>query len=319
MRYLILLGIYFLFSPPTQIRPLVPWAVVVRPATSTVKDAAPVRRRFRERAPHALRRVRHFFQEHRRTIAVGITLLLLLGRFVPGLNVVLMIGRGVRFVFGLIGRFRQAFKTRDQPRTGRKNKHLFFLLGLLSLSIGVLLSSTIDLGCPGGFPCFSAGFGVSTMGVLFLLVALIRGILRAVKPPVPDIVEIPSERDRLRNRRSTILLFYVLGALSLIVWSFAQDAVPLSVSVILAGISALGVFLLSSRLQRLYKNRIAGASDQRWYQRTGVEGRYSTPEEVPPLPAAEKAVRKKKETGGTCLIVLIVLIGVLFTFGALGC
>lgn len=219
MRYLLFLALFLSVPSTAHGRPVTPWIVVVRPAAPITKNVSSARKRLRERGQSGLRRVRNFFHKHRRSIAVGITLLLLLGRFVPGLNGVLLLGRGIfdrsgGSILRLKGIFRQKLGLLDTKTDHRQRRKTLTLVSLVFFAIGcsILIAAAPQFGVElSSIGLILFGGGLALGALLLLLIGHLVIGRRTDRQPSPDGDEISKSSP---NLGVLYLLFLVIGVVT---------------------------------------------------------------------------------------------------------
>lgn len=296
MRYRYLVSLFVLFCLPAMSqRGNTLYAVLTNPPTEQLPGAdgsrkslykssktnrTDPRRHFRIKKES----VKQFLHRNRRILGLSFSLLLVVGAFVPGLNLVVGGLRLLKLGIVWFRRTKRELKALTRTRSERKGKNLFLILGLLTLVVAGIVALTETGSCSGYF-CISTSGTLVFLAFVFLLTSLLNWLAREIGPPkVRDrIVELPSHRQLLKNRRVGAVVSMVLFLLILVPAVSDIEAFGEPIKLVLIGISTLFTVLFGMRLLRIFRERIRNASSAPRFRRPGGGPVYRSREEVPPL------------------------------------
>lgn len=225
---------------------------------------------------------KQFSHRNRRVLGLTISLLLVVGAFIPGLNLVVGALRFLKFGFQFAERIRHE-RTNRKKNLASRNKHVLWYLGVLFVLIGWVIA-LMESPCTGFF-CIQPSVVVYFLAGIFLFAALVRSLIRVVQSSLPAgyrIVKLPSEQQILKNRLGTSITLISLLPIAVFAISWGFGFLNPVIRLILTGITLLFALLFGKRKARVLNRKMAAASVEPRYQRLRGGPIYDSLSEVPP-------------------------------------
>ena len=229
------------------------------------------------------KRFKQFLHRNRRVLGLTFSLLLVVGAFIPGLNLVVGALRFLKFGFHFAKGFRHD-QTERKKYLAPRNKHVLWYLGVFFLLIGWITALT-ESPCS-GILCIQLSVSIYFLAGIFLLAALIRSLIRVVQSSRAAghrIVKLPSERQILKNRLGTSITLISLLPIMVFATSWGFESFNLTIRLLLTGIALLYALLLGRRKSNILNRKIAAASSEPRYQRLRGGPIYDSLSEIPPI------------------------------------